>query len=387
MDRLQTLKAKKQRRIVGLMSGTSADGIDAALVEVEGAGPGTRVRVLAFETLALDEGLRQGVFALFGEGTSLDELCQLNVALGEAFARAALGVIRVAGLEAAAVDLIGSHGQTVRHLPSGRPPSTLQIGEPAVIAQHTGIVTIADFRPADMALGGQGAPLVPLVDALLFGHGLRGRAMLNIGGIANATILPAGGEAAQAWAFDLGPGNALIDGAAARFSGGREACDRDGRGAAAGKVNEQVLAGLLAHPFLHLSPPKSTGREQFGAAYLEELFGRHALEPADWLATLTAFTARSIAQGLGRFALTRTAVDEVWVSGGGAHNPVLMAQLRADLPGMKVGALDELGISVDAKEAVAFAVLANETLMERPGNLPAATGARRPAVLGKICLV
>ncbi|MCC7264401.1 MAG: anhydro-N-acetylmuramic acid kinase [Candidatus Latescibacteria bacterium] len=387
MDRLQTLKAKKSRRIVGLMSGTSADGIDAALVEVEGAGPGTRIKLLAFQTLPMHDTLRQGVFSLFGPAATLDELCQLNFALGEAFAQAALEVIRGAGLEPRAVDLIGSHGQTVRHLPLGRPASTLQIGEPAVIAQHTGIPTIADFRPADMALGGQGAPLVPLVDFLLFGHGLRGRAMLNIGGIANATLLPAGGEAGQAWAFDLGPGNALIDGAAARFSGGREHCDRDGRGAAAGKVHEEVLAELLTHEFLHLPPPKSTGREQFGAAFLESLFSRHRLEPADWLATLTAFTARSIAEGLARFALGRTAVDEVWVSGGGAHNPVLMARLRADLPGLKVGSLDELGISVDAKEAVAFAVLANETLMERPGNLPAATGARGPAVLGKICLV
>ena len=387
MDRLQTLKAKKSRRIVGLMSGTSADGIDAALVEVEGAGPGTRVNLLAFQTLPMHNTLRQGVFSLFGPEATLDELCQLNVALGEAFAQAALEVIRTAGLAPRAVDLIGSHGQTVRHLPKGSPASTLQIGEPAVIAQHTGIPTIADFRPADMALGGQGAPLVPLVDFLLFGHGLRGRALLNIGGIANATILPAGGEAAQAWAFDLGPGNALIDGAAVRFSGGREPCDRDGRGAAAGQVDEALLTELLAHEFLYLPPPKSTGREQFGAAFLEELFSRHRLEPADWLATLTAFTARSIAEGLARFALGRTAVDEVWVSGGGAHNPVLMARLRADLPGMKVGSLDELGIPVDAKEAVAFAVLANETLMERPGNLPAATGARGPAVLGKICLV
>ncbi len=387
MDRLLISKTKKTRRIVGLMSGTSADGIDAALVEVEGAGPGTRVQLLAFQTLGMPDELRRGVFSLFGVSASLDELCQLNFALGDAFGQAALEVIAAAGLAPAEVDLIGSHGQTVRHLPKGTPASTLQIGEPAVIAQRTGIPTIADFRTADMALGGQGAPLVPLVDALLFSHGLRGRAMLNIGGIANTTILPAGGEAEQAWAFDLGPGNALIDGAAAHFSQGRERCDRDGQGAAAGQVKEMVLAELMAHPFLQLPPPKSTGREQFGAALLGELFANHRLEPADWLATLTAFTARSIADGLARFALNRTAVDEVWVSGGGAHNPVLMAQLREALPGLRVGGLDELGISVDAKEAVAFAVLANETLMGRPGNLPAATGASRPAVLGKICLV
>lgn len=387
MDRLLPLKAKKSRRIAGLMSGTSADGIDAALVEVEGWGPGTRVKLLAFETVPMDDDLRRGVFELFGPAASLDELCRLNFAVGEAFAQAALQVIRTAGLESAAVDLIGSHGQTVRHLPKGAPPSTLQIGEPALIAQRTGIPTIADFRPADMALGGQGAPLVPLVDFLLFGHGLRGRVMLNIGGIANATLLPAGGEAGQVRAFDLGPGNALIDGAAAHFSGGRQRCDRDGQGAAGGWVDQGLLDELMGHEFLQLPPPKSTGREEFGAAFLEELLARYQLNSADWLATLTAFTARAIAEGLERFALPLTPVDEVWVSGGGAHNLHLMRLLGEALPGIKVDKLDSLGISADAKEAVAFAVLANETLMDRPGNLPAATGAQRGAVLGKIVLV
>lgn len=385
MDQLLVLKEKKCRRIVGLMSGTSADGIDAALVEVEGCGPGTKVKLLAFETVPIDDELRRGIFSLFGPAASLDELCQLNFALGEAFARAALKVIRGAGLKPTEVDLIGSHGQTVRHLPKGAPASTLQIGEPAVIAQRTGIPTIADFRTADMALGGQGAPLVPLMDLLLFGHGLRGRVMLNIGGIANATILPAGGEAGQVRAFDLGPGNALIDGAASHFSGGRLRCDQDGQGAAAGRVDQTLFDELMGHEFLALPPPKSTGREEFGAAFLAGLLARYQLSPADWLATLTAFTVRAIAEGLERFA--HTSVDEVWVSGGGAHNLHLMELLSAALPGIKVDKLDKLGISVDAKEAVAFAVLANETLMGRPGNLPSATGAQRAAILGKIALV
>jgi anhydro-N-acetylmuramic acid kinase len=385
MDPLLALREKGSRRIVGLMSGTSADGIDAALIEVEGCGPGTRVKLLAFETSPMEDELRRGVFELFGPAATLDVLCQVNFALGEAFAQAALQVIRAAGLTPGSVDVIGSHGQTVRHLPKGSPPSTLQIGEPALIAQRTGIPTIADFRPADMALGGQGAPLVPLVDYLLFGHGLCGRAMLNIGGIANATLLPAGGEAAQVRAFDLGPGNALIDGAASHFSGGRESYDRDGQGAAGGRVDEGVLAELMRHEFLQLPPPKSTGREEFGAALLGELLARHSLPSGDWLATLTAFSVRSIAEGLERFSHTQ--MDEVWVSGGGAHNLHLMELLRAALPGTRVDKLDGLGISVDAKEAVAFAVLANETLMGRPGNLPSATGAQRGAVLGKIILV
>jgi anhydro-N-acetylmuramic acid kinase len=384
MDRLHALKAKKSRRIIGLMSGTSADGIDAALVEVEGCGPGTRVKVLAFDTAPLEEALRRGVFSLFGPGATLDELCQLNFALGEAFARAALEVIAGAGLKPEEVDLIGSHGQTVRHLPRGAPASTLQIGEPAVIALRTGLPVVADFRPADVALGGQGAPLVPLVDYLLFSHGLRSRALLNIGGIANATLLPAGGEAAQVRAFDLGPGNALIDGAAAHFSEGRESFDREGRWAASGRVDQALLDRLMGHPFLQLPPPKSTGREEFGAALLEELLAGRALSPPDWLATLTAFTARAVAEGLKRFSLPSAPVDEVWVSGGGAHNLHLMELLRAELPGARVEKLDLLGVAADAKEAVAFAVLANETLMGRPGNLPSATGAARPAVLGKI---
>ncbi len=387
MEKLQEAASRPSRRIVGLMSGTSADGIDAALVEVQGCGPETRVGLLGFETVGLQEELRQGIFALFGPTASVDELCRLNFALGEAFADAALAVIKAAGLEAGKVDLIGSHGQTARHLPNGAPPSTLQIGEPAVIAQRTGIPTIADFRPADMAAGGQGAPLVPLVDFLLFGHGLRGRVMLNIGGIANATVLPAGGAAEEVRAFDLGPGNVLMDGAMVHFSKGQERFDRDGRLAASGRVDEGVLEELLAHEFLRRPPPKSTGREEFGAGFLETLLARHPLGRADWLATLSAFTARAIASGLRGFVLSAAAVDELWVSGGGARNGHLMGLLEKELPELRVGCLDELGIPADAKEAVAFAVLANETLMGHCGNLPAATGAQRGVVLGKIILV
>ena len=361
------------------MSGTSADGVDAALVEVEGHGPDTRVGVEAFVSAALPADLRRAVLDLCGPEASVDELCRVNAALGGVFAEAALQVIGEAGLEPADVDLIGSHGQTVRHLPDGRPPSTLQIGEAAVIAARTGIATVADFRPADMAVGGQGAPLVPWVDFLLFA-GDTGRLMLNIGGISNVTALPPSAAPTDVRAFDLGPGDALMDEAAARLFG--LPFDRDGALAAAGRADGALLSELLDHEYFRRPPPKSTGREAFGAPYFAGLQRRHDLEPRDWLATLAAFTARSVAQGIGRFA--DIGAEELWVSGGGAYNRHLMGLLAEALPALRVGALDGLGVAADAKEAVAFAVLANETLSGGPGNLPAATGAARPAVLGKI---
>ena len=376
MRRLAELAAKERRRAVGLISGTSADGIDAALVEVTGAAA-RPYEVLASATLALAADLRRDVFALFAADASLDELCRVNAALGEAFAAAVLEVVAQAGLALADIDLVGSHGQTVRHLPDAG--ATLQIGEPAVIAARTGIVTIADFRPADMAHGGEGAPLVPLVDRLLFAHPREDRLVLNIGGIANITVLPAGGGAGLA--FDTGPGNALIDATVARFSG--ERCDRDGVRAGRGQVDASVLAELLQHDFLRREPPKSTGREEFGAAFLDDILGRRDWREDDLVATLTAFTASSIAAAVDRFCPPGAA--GLWVAGGGVHNPQIMAGLQAALPDLPVASLAALGIDPDAREAVTFAVLADQTLCGRPGNAPVATGARRPAVLGKIC--
>jgi anhydro-N-acetylmuramic acid kinase len=381
---LQKIADKPVRRVVGLMSGTSADGIDAVLVEIEGCGTATRVQILAFQTLALADLLREQVFGLFDAAASLDDLCRLNFALGEAFAAASLAVIEAAGLHAAEVDLIGSHGQTVRHLPFGQPGSTLQIGEPAVIAQRTGITTVADFRPADMAVGGQGAPLVPLVDYLLFAHQEKGRLLLNIGGIANVTVLPAGCDPEQVQAFDLGPGNMLLDAAVVHLTGGRERFDRDGRRGAAGQIDPQVLARLLQHDFLQRPPPKSTGREEFGTPFFAELLRQTHLSAADLVATLTAFSARAIADGIEKFVLPTVPAGELWVGGGGVHNVHLMDKIRGELPQLRLAPLDDLGVSADAREALSFAVLANETLMGQAGNLPTATGAARPVVLGKV---
>ena len=384
MTRLAAIAAKLRRRVVGLMSGTSADGIDAILVELQGAGQATQYRVLAFESLPLPSGLRQQVLDLCAPAARVEELCQANFALGEAFAAAALSVVRAAGMATTEVDLIGSHGQTVRHLPGGDPPSTLQIGEPAVIAARTGIVTIADFRPADMAWLGQGAPLVPLVDWCLFGSASVGRVILNIGGIANITVLPAGGGPDSVVAFDTGPGNMLIDGVVAQQTAGRERYDRDGRRAGRGSIDPPLLSWLEQHPFLQRPAPKSTGREEFGAAFLQRVADRWRGTDDDLVATLTAFTARSIAQAIR--GLEGLVVAEVWVGGGGVHNRLLLQCLRQALPGIAVASLDGLGIDPDAREALTFAVLANETVLDRPGNLPSATGARRPVVLGKITM-
>ena len=381
MQRLAELAAKKRRRVVGLMSGTSADGIDAVLVELWGSGESTRYEVLSFVTTPLPGALRREVFALFAAAASLDALCRVNVALGEAFATAALAAVEQARLGPEAIDLIGSHGQTVRHLPASG--ATLQIGEPAVIAARTGAVTIADFRAADMAVGGEGAPLVPLADHLLFAHRHEGRLLLNIGGIANITVLPPNADVRSIRAFDLGPGNMLIDAAVAHCTDGHEHFDRGGARAVRGRVDQALLAELMRTPFLQREPPKSTGREEFGAAFLADVLGRGA-GCDDLIATLTAFTVQSIAEGIGRFCPGEFAA--LWVGGGGVHNPRIMAGLRHALPGLAVRSLADLGVNPDAREALAFAVLANETLMGRPGNVPAATRAQRPVVLGKIAL-
>jgi anhydro-N-acetylmuramic acid kinase len=372
-------------QVVGLMSGTSADGTDAVLVELRGQPPALQWKVLAHTHRPHPPALRDEIFACFRpESGSVDRLCALNFALGHAFAEAALEVIAAAGRTPAEIDLIGSHGQTVWHIPEGCSASTLQLGAPAVIAERTGIPVIADFRARDMAAGGQGAPLVALVDALLFRADCP-RALQNIGGIANVTYLPAVGSAGAPFAFDTGPGNMLIDDAARRATEGALDYDRDGAMAARGAVHAGLLEALLADPYFAQRPPKTTGRERFGSQYGAQVWARAGalgISADDLLATLTAFTAQSIAQAYRDFLPEPPA--EVIVSGGGAHNPVLMEHLARALPGVRLLRSSELGLDVEAKEAVAFAVLAYESFHGRPGNLPAATGAARPVVLGSV---
>lgn len=399
--------------VIGLMSGTAADGTTAAAVRIEGAPPALAWELLAYDTVPHPPALRDAIFAGFRPETgTVDRLCALNFALGRAFAAAANHIMAVARLAPGQVELIGSHGQTVWHIPVGPDASTLQLGEAGVIAELTGIPVVSNFRTRDMAAGGQGAPLVAYVDRLLFAHSTLTRALQNIGGIANVTYLPPlpsqeipspvrpsqevpfpplptrrlgeGGQGGEV-AFDTGPGNMLIDDAATRATEGAWAYDHGGALAAQGYVDERLLAELLAEPYLHLLPPKTTGRELFGTQFGASVWERATaagLAPVDIVATLTAFTARSIGNAYRDF-LPRLP-DEVIVSGGGAQNPTLMAFLRQAVAPARVFTSADFGLPVEAKEAVAFAVLAYETWHNRPGNLPAATGAHRPVILGNI---
>jgi anhydro-N-acetylmuramic acid kinase len=379
-------------RVVGLMSGTSVDGIDAAVVDIPD--DVRRLRLLAFVSVPFAPPLRERIFRAFRpETSSADELCRLNFDLGEAFAAAALQAIAVAGLTTNDVGLIGSHGQTVWHdvAPDGRVTSTLQIGEPCVIAERTGITTIADFRPRDVAAGGQGAPLVCLFDLLFFADENQNRAVQNIGGIANVTAIPAELNVEhETWnleplAFDTGPGNMLIDEAARLATDRAQTQDVDGRLALAGQVHTGLLGELLAHPYLAQRPPKTTGRELFGRQFAAEVWRRGqalGLAGADIVATVTAFTAASIAQAYRDFI--HFPIHEVILGGGGRHNPALVAMLRERLAPARLLTMEDFGLNSEAKETVAFAVLAYQTWQQRPGNVPSCTGARRPVVLGKI---
>ncbi|MGH7598518.1 MAG: anhydro-N-acetylmuramic acid kinase [bacterium] len=399
MHRLFAIFQKLEKRIIGLISGTSADGIDAALVRIRGhAGdklePHERLQIEAFATFPYPPELREQLLAasLPGAGT-VDLICRLNIAIGECFAQAALQIIQQAGVKPQDIDLIGSHGQTIHHLPFAEPlagiptSGTLQIGEPSVIAKRTGIITVADFRAADMALGGQGAPLVPFLDYMVFHSAELTRGVLNIGGIANLTVLKKGGTLNEVIAFDTGPGNMVIDALAQKFFG--KPFDESGALAARGKVSENLLAELLQHPYFAKPIPKSTGREEFGAAYCEQLIQRAAhlqLATCDLLATATALTAETIAREAQLLEKRFGKIDELIVSGGGMHNRTLMAMLQERFAPAKVTTTDEYGLPGDAKEAILFAVLANETVGGFAGNVPSVTGAKAATVLGKICL-
>ena len=381
--------------VLGIMSGTSADGVDVALARIAGTPPRLKAKLLGHTNVEFPAALR-GEILRVAEGGSVTagELSQLHFRLGECFADAALAACRRFRVAASRVALIGSHGQTVYH--QGRrtayfgraTASTLQIGDASVIAARTGITTVGDFRPADMALGGQGAPLVPYVDYLLYRDAERGRVSLNLGGIGNLTVLPRAARAEQVTAFDTGPGNMLIDALVQRFTRERERYDKDARMAMSGRSIPGLVDELLRDPYLRLAPPKSTGREYYGRAYVEKVLAagrRHGARPADLVRAATIFTALSVVDALHRFVLPKTKIDELIVSGGGACNPLVLGQIAAALPGIAVFPSSRLGIAVDAKEAYAFALLAYETWHRRPGNLPSATGARGPAILGKVC--
>lgn len=369
------------RLIVGLMSGTSHDGVDAALVGVAGSGARAVAELVHHTHLRYPPALRDEISrAMVGTAR---EACELNFRLGRVFGKAALGCMAGAGVSPAHVDAVASHGQTICHVPpkGRRGGSTLQIGEPSVIARMTGLPVISDFRTADMAAGGHGAPLVPFADHLMFKRRSGVLAALNIGGISNVTAVTP--RIKDVFAFDTGPGNSLIDLAMRALFG--KPLDRGGSTARAGRADKRLLALLMKHPYLKQRPPKSTGRETFGPGLADKTLARK-LAPEDVVATFTHFTALSIKDAFDRFVLKAHRIEEVVVSGGGVHNAFLMELLTDALAPITVIPISDYGIPPEAKEAMSFAILANETLSGRPSNLPAATGATRRVILGKITL-
>jgi anhydro-N-acetylmuramic acid kinase len=365
-------------RVAGIMSGTSLDGIDVAIVDIRGR----NISTVAFRATPYPKQVREALLKISNSTAHTAEISRLNFLLGELYASALLDTCKRARIPPDSIDVVGMHGQTIFH--EGKPvkylghriASTLQIGEAAVVAERTGLRVISNFRERDIAAGGQGAPLVPFVDCLLFRNPRIARVALNIGGIANITILPSGVAAPAAIAYDTGPGNMVIDALVALHTNGRARFDRNGSMASRASIHAELLARLLRDPYFKLAPPKSCGREQYGREFVSALIDT-AIPLPDLIATATEFTARSIALAI------PPSTKEVIASGGGVHNRHLMARLQTLLPTAKLATTADYGIDPDAKEAIAFAILAYQHVNKRPGNLPSATGARHPAVLGK----
>ncbi|MCY4538271.1 MAG: anhydro-N-acetylmuramic acid kinase [Chloroflexi bacterium] len=375
--------------IIGLMSGTSADGVDAALFEIEGVPGNMKTRLIHGRTDAYEPAMREAILQCCdAERSRVDQIADLNVSLAEVFADSAVRLIAETSVSRGDVDLIGSHGQTIWHsvCPDGQVSASLQIVEAAVLAERTGITTISNFRARDIALGGQGAPLTSYVDWLLLRHPRFWRAIQNIGGMGNVTFLPPlNNERDRPIAFDTGPGNALLDAAVYHFSGGKLTYDHAGEIAKRGRMNEEWLEVLLQHPYYQRDYPKTTGRETFGTAAALDLVAQAAargLSETEIVATLTSLTATNIAEAYRRFA--PAAIQEVILGGGGRHNPVMVAMLRDLLAPASVLRHEDIGMNSDFKEALVFAVLAYESWHGRPGTLPSFTGAKGAAVLGQI---
>lgn len=388
------------RLCLGLISGTSADGIDAALVAITGGGADARVDLVAANSTPYPDDVRAELLALYDQpGDAIARLCSLNFLVGDLFADAAVALCAVAGIEPTTLHVVGSHGQTVWHQPVQEPrwplsrASTIQVGESAIIAERLGVPVISDFRVADMAAGGQGAPLAPYFDWVALRHPELHRAVQNIGGIGNVTDLPASAELDDVRAFDTGPGNILIDGMVTLLTGGRLTYDRDGELAAAGTVDDGLLVRLLADPYLAMVPPKTTGREYYGIPMCRDILRDAGLagltldsgpdRTRDVIATVTAFTAKSIA---GAYERWLPGLDEVIVGGGGARNPTLLRMLADAVAPVPVTTLERHGIDSDVKEAMFFALMAHDALAGRATNVPSATGARRAVPLGKVTL-
>ncbi|HVT03264.1 MAG TPA: anhydro-N-acetylmuramic acid kinase [Thermoanaerobaculia bacterium] len=401
VERLIEIVRKPRRTVLGLMSGTSVDGIDAAVVDIEGGGATARTSLRCFRSYPFPSGIRSRIFRLFNPKLArVDEICHLDFLMGELFAEAANRIIQECGLNTGDVDLIGTAGQTIWHDPEARREnldvpwishpietrSTLAIGQSAVLAERTGIVTIGDLRVRDVAAGGQGAPLIAYADWVLLRSETIGRCIQNIGGIGNVTYLPPAGPLESVIAFDTGPGNMVIDALTDVATGGRLKFDKDGRMAAAGKVDTTLLQAWLDDPYFAKKPPKTTGRERFGVQFARRVLTEAQGVPLEILiATATALTAHSIAFAYRDFVTPHGPVDEVIVGGGGSENPTLMSMIRELIPAAAVVRHEDRGISSRAKEAIAIAIIANDSVLGMNTNVSGATGGR-PTVLGKISL-
>jgi anhydro-N-acetylmuramic acid kinase len=371
------------------MSGTSLDGIDVAIIDIAGSGFRAKISVLTSHSVPYPRKIREALLAVSNTSTLTGDISRLNFLLGELYAEALEETAERAQIPLDSIKLIGCHGQTIFHEGQGAPflgkkvASTFQIGESSVISERTGIDVISNFRERDMAAGGKGAPLVPYLDYMLMRHRGRGRVAVNIGGIANLTAIPPNTNTERVIAFDTGPGNMVIDQLVTRITSGGMTYDRDGVMAASGELDPKLLAKLLRDKYFRARPPKTAGREQYGSEFVSKLLDTE-LSSEDLVATATALTPESIALGVRNFVLPEMRVDEVFVSGGGTHNPTLMRMLRKAMGEIPVMDSTEVGLDVDAKEAIAFAVMAYETAHARPSNIPMATGAKRQVILGKM---
>ncbi len=387
---------KEVRHVVGMMSGTSVDGVDAALVEISGTDSEPKVKLLAFENKPYPPQVREKIFSLFTPANAtVDKVGYMNFLLGEIYAKSALSVIEKAGMKPEEIDVIGSHGQTIWHAPIPESPDgipvayTVQIGEGSVIAERTGILTVSDFRVADMAAGGQGAPLVPFSEYLLYRREKETILLQNIGGIGNMTVMPAGAKPRDVFAFDTGSGNMIIDAVISAVTGGEKTYDAGGETAAKGKVCNALLDILKEEPYYRQPLPKTTGREHFGVQYTEKILSwwkENPIPVEDLLATVTDLTAYSIADAYERYVLPKYRASEIIVGGGGSYNATLLRFMKERFAphGVAVRTQEDLGLSSDAKEAVAFALMADCCMRGRANTLPSVTGAEHPAVMGKI---
>ncbi|WP_066891283.1 anhydro-N-acetylmuramic acid kinase AnmK [Clostridium nigeriense] len=372
---------------VGLMSGTSLDGVDAVLVDIIGTGLDTKVEVIAFNTYEIPESIKEEIKkACLQNESSSALICSLNFKLGYLFSDAVKSICKEANIKTEELEFVATHGQTVYHIPKSIGtyiPSTLQIGEPSIIAFENNVKVVSNFRTMDIAAGGEGAPLVPYSEFILYGGRGEDIALQNIGGIGNVTVIPGKKDMRKIYAFDTGPGNMMIDEACQRLFGVKY--DKGGQIASRGKVNKKMLDKLMSHPYISLVPPKSTGREEFGEDYVCLLLEEYSdLPKEDIIATLTAFTAESIIYSYKKHIIPKTNLRKVIIGGGGAHNKTLIEFIKNGLDGIEVLTQEDVGYSSDAKEAIAFAILGNETIHGNPSNIPSATGANTNVILGNI---